>query len=162
MGARPVPRERVLECHRHQQLPPLHAVLPPIVEQAAGSREPAARAGELAAVHQDEHDPAGAPGRAPRVTAFKGLAMRTLPELDAVLVPAEQIRRRGEPLEVLRLERSLAIGSRELGEGIRPRSPLEGLPAPRVCRGRLTPVARHECIVRSAAALLPTRMGRRH
>ena len=35
--------------------------------------------------------------------------MRALPDLDAVLIPAGQIRRRGEPLEVVRLERGLTI-----------------------------------------------------
>ena len=49
--------------------------------------------------------------------------MRTLPHLDAVRIPAEEIRRRGEPLEILRLKRGLCIRGGQLCEGIRPRPP---------------------------------------
>ena len=98
MGARPVSLDRALQGHRHEQMPLLRAVVPRLVEQPACSREPAAGAGELAAVHQDEHQPARAPDGPRDVTPAQELAMRALPHLDAVLVPAEEIRRRGEPL----------------------------------------------------------------
>lgn len=62
--------------------------------------------------------------------------MRTLPHLHAVLIAADEVRRRGEPLEVLRLERRLPIRRGQLGERIRPRPPGEALPAARECLGR--------------------------
>ena len=126
-----------------------------VVEQPARPREPAAGAGELAAVHQDEDQPARAAGGPQHVAPAQELAMRTLPHLDAVLIPADQVRRRGEPLEVLRLERGLPISGGQLGEGIRPRPPVEGLPAaldvPRPSsRPRPRRLAGHEGLTRRA------------
>ena len=141
----------MLEGHRHEQMPPLCAVALAIVEQPACAREPAAGAGELAAVQQDEDQPARASGGPQHVTPAQELVMRALPHLDAVLVPADEVRRRGQPLEVLRLERGLAIRRGQLGEGIRPRPPGERTPGrARVPRPSSRPGSdvRHESIVR--------------
>ena len=140
VGARPVARDRVLKRDRHQQMPSLRAVALAIVEQPACPREPAAAASELAAVHQDEDHPAGTACGPLLVTPAQELVMRTLPHLDAVLIPADEIRRHREPLEVLRLERGLPIRGGQLGEGIRPRPPVEALAPARACLGaRHTP-----------------------
>ena len=59
--------------------------------------------------------------------------MRTLPRLHAVLIAANEVRRRGEPFEVLRLEPRLPIRRGQLGERVRPCPPSEALPAAREC-----------------------------
>ena len=56
--------------------------------------------------------------------------MGTRPDVDAVGVPAKQVGGRREPLHVLGLKRRLLVGGRQLGIGVRPRLPLEGLSAP--------------------------------
>jgi hypothetical protein len=52
--------------------------------------------------------------------------MGTRPDAGGVVVPAHQMSGRGQPLQVLRLERGLAVGGRQLGVGVRPRLPCEG------------------------------------
>ena len=49
-------------------------------------------------------------------------------ELVAVGVPADQVGGRGQPLEILRPERALPVGGRQLGVGLRPRLPPERHP----------------------------------
>ena len=95
--------------------------------------------------------------------------MRTLPQLDALLVATGQVRRRGKPLEIIGRERRLSISGRQLGERTGPSAPAEQLPAAierirRRCRvssnassgtsasrgapGRASVPARHERILR--------------
>jgi hypothetical protein len=136
MRARPISGYRALKGLRHEQVPPLRAVARAIVEQPARPRQPPGTAGELAAIQQYEDQPTRA-SRGPQYVALaQERAMRTLPRLHAVLITANEVRRRGEPLEVLRLERRLAIRRGQLGERIRPRPPTEALPAARECLGR--------------------------
>src|SRR5215207_358957 len=52
--------------------------------------------------------------------------MGTRPDIGAVVVPAHQIGGRGQPLQVLRLQRGLAVRGRQLGVGVPPRLPREG------------------------------------
>src|SRR5215216_6290711 len=63
--------------------------------------------------------------------------MRAGPYLGALVVLADQVSGRPEPLEVLRLERRLAIRRRQPGVRVPPSLALEGLPtlAERVGRG---------------------------
>ena len=70
--------------------------------------------------------------------------MGTLPRRDALVVPADQIRRHREPLDVLGIERCAPIRGRQLREGLRPRTPAEALAAARASLA----VIRHEGILR--------------
>jgi hypothetical protein len=83
--------------------------------------------------------------------------MRTLPRLHAVLIAANEVRRRGEPLEVLRLEPRLPIRRGQLGERIRPRPPSEALPATRECLGRRHALAPDDSPGTRAARGAPSR-----
>ena len=112
MGAGPVSLDRVLQGYRNEEVPLFRAVLPALVKQPACPREPAAGAGELAAVQQDEDQPGRATDGTHHVTPAQELAMRPLPDLHAPLIAAEEIRRRGEPLEILRLKRAPPIRGR--------------------------------------------------
>ena len=55
--------------------------------------------------------------------------MRALPGAGAVVVAADQVRGRREPLQVLGPERGRPIGGRQPREGVGPRLPAVGLPA---------------------------------
>jgi hypothetical protein len=83
--------------------------------------------------------------------------MRTLPRLHAVLIAANEVRRRGEPLEVLRLEPRLPIRRGQLGERIRPRPPSEALPAAREYLGRRHALAPDDSPGTRAARGAPSR-----
>jgi hypothetical protein len=52
--------------------------------------------------------------------------MGTRADVGGVVVPADQVGGRGQPLQVLRVQRGVAVGGRQLGVGIRPRLPCEG------------------------------------
>ena len=56
--------------------------------------------------------------------------MRPRPGVGGLRVPADQMRRDREPLEVVGLERRLAIRGRELRMGVAPRPPPERRAAP--------------------------------
>ena len=129
VSAGPVSLDRAQQRRRDQHIPELRAVAPAIVEQPARPGEPATAAGELPAIHQDEHQPARAPYGTQRLTGLQQLAMRTLPQLDALLVATGQVRRRGKPHEIIRRDRRLSIRRRQLGERTGPSTPTEQLPA---------------------------------
>ena len=155
--ARPISGDRALEGLRHEQMPPLRAVAPALVEQPARPREPSCAARELAAVEQDEDQPTRA-SRGPRYVApAQELAVRALPRLDAVLIAADEVRRRREPLEVLRLERRLPIRRGELSKRIRPRPPTEALPAAREYLGRRHALAPGDSPAKGASVSPDTR-----
>ena len=79
--------------------------------------------------------------------------MRPFPHRDAVLIPADEVRRHGEPVEVIRLERRRPIRGGQRGESIRPCPPVEALPAARACRGR----RRHAAASRDSPATSASR-----
>src|SRR6266496_2873812 len=62
--------------------------------------------------------------------------MRARQDLVPVGIPTYQIGGNSEPLQILRRKRALPVGGRQLVEGIRPRPPLEGGPAPIQCVSR--------------------------
>ena len=144
VGVRPVSLERALEGHRDEQVPLLRAVVPDLVDQPPCAREPAAGAGELAAVQQDEDQPARAAGGPLDLAPFQLRVMGTLPRRDARLVPTDQIRGHREPLDVLGLERGGPIRRRQFREGIGPRPAAEALATTRASLA----VTRHEGILR--------------
>ena len=133
-GALPVARDCVLQGQRHQQMSLLRAVVVlAIVQQPACTRKPATGTGEFAAIEEDEDDPARASGGRRDVTRAQLLLMRALPQLDAVLIPADEVRRGRQAPEVLRLERDLPVCGRELRKRIAPGAPVKGLPAAGAC-----------------------------
>jgi hypothetical protein len=74
-----------------------------------------------------EGQPECAPHRALHLPAAQELVVGTRPGLGDVVVPAGQVGGRGQPLQVLRAQRGVAVGGREPGVGIRPRLAREGL-----------------------------------
>ena len=132
VSAGPVSLDRAQQRRGDQHIPELQALAPAVIFQPARPREPAAAAGGLSAVQQDEHQPARAPDGTQRLTRVQELAMRTLPQLDALLVATRQLRR-GKPLEIIGRERRLSIRGRQLGERTGPSAPAEQLPAAIEC-----------------------------
>src|SRR5204862_3092581 len=74
------------------------------------------------------------------------LLMRARQHVVPVGVPTHQVGGDGEPLQVLRGQPDLPVGRRQLVEGVRPRPPPKGLPAPNQCvtrgHGRSPPPGR--------------------
>ena len=64
------------------------------------------------------------------VAPVQELVVRPRQQVDALGVPADQVGGGRQPLQILRLQRRLPVRGRELGVGVRPRLPAEGLPAP--------------------------------
>jgi hypothetical protein len=56
--------------------------------------------------------------------------VRTRQQVGALLVATDQVRRRDEPLKILRRQRRLPVRRQEVGIGIPPRPPPEGVPTP--------------------------------
>ena len=107
VGGRPVSRGGVLEGFRDQEMALLGAIVRNVFEQATSSRQPAAGAGELAGVEQQEDQPARATGGAQHVAAAQQFLVCALPRLDTEVVLSGEVRRRGQPLEVVRLQRGV-------------------------------------------------------
>src|SRR6266508_551557 len=127
---------KALDRDRYEQIPLLHTVQLAVVQQPPGPGEPAATAGQLAPVQQGGSQPERTPDGALRAAQPQPLVMRASPDVVAVGVPTQKVCGRGEPLQILRRQRSLPVGRRQLHEGIRPRPPPEGLPAPIQCVSR--------------------------
>ena len=129
-GGGGVALDQELQPGREQQVALLDAVPLEVVEQPAAPGDPAAAAGDLAAVEEAEGQPERAADRSLHVPPAQERLMRSRPHVDAVVVPPDQERGRGQPLQVLRLQRGLPVGRRQLRERIRPRPTPERLPAP--------------------------------
>ena len=97
-----------------QQVSPLHAVLPTLVEQPSRPREPSAGLGRLAFVEQPVREPEGRPGRCRRLVAVVKSVVRPAPEAGALRLPAGQVRGGRQPREIFGLERRLPIGGDEV------------------------------------------------
>jgi hypothetical protein len=125
-----------LECDRQEQIPLLHTVQLAVVQQPPGPGQPAAGAGQLAPVQQAVGQPERAPGGTLRAAQPQPRLMRARQDLVAVGIPTHQVGGHGQPLQILRGKRGLPVGRRQLVEGIRPRPPLEAVPAPIQCVSR--------------------------
>jgi len=127
---------KALQRQRYEQIPLLHAVQLAVVQQPPGPGKPAATAGQLAPVQQAEGQPERAPGGTLRAAQPQPLPMRARQDLVAVGIPTHQVGGLGQQLQILRGKRGLPVGRRQLVEGIRPRLPLQGGPAPIQCVSR--------------------------
>ena len=136
---RGVAHGKALEGGRHEQIPLLHTVQVSFVQQATGPGDPAATAGRLAPAEEAEGQPERAPDRSLHAAPAQPLVMGARPGIGAVVVPPDQVRRRGQPLQVLDLQRGFPVGGRQLRERIRPCPAPERLPAPIQRIGRRHP-----------------------
>jgi hypothetical protein len=120
---------KVLQSSGDEQIPPLGAIFPAVVEKPLGPGEPAVGGGYVTLQQKREAQPEGAPNRSWCIARAQALAMRTSPHVGAVAVPSGQVGGGGKALKVLRRERCLLVRRPQLGIRIRPRLPLEGLTA---------------------------------
>lgn len=67
VSAGPVSLDRAQQRRGDQHVPELRTVAPAVIEQSARPGEPATAAGDLSAIHQDEHQPGRAPDGAQRL-----------------------------------------------------------------------------------------------
>src|SRR4029453_18399188 len=109
--------------------------------QRRGRGTPAAGAGQLAPVQQAEGQPERAPGGTLGAAQPQPPPMGARQDLVALGIPTHQVGGLGQQLQILRGKGGLPVGRRQLVEGIRPRLPLQGGPAPiqRVSRGHAPP-----------------------
>jgi hypothetical protein len=129
-GRRGVALDQALQPGREHQVALLDTVLLEVVEQPAGPGDPAATTGDLAPVEVAEGQPERAPDRSLHAAPAQELVMRARPGVGAVVVPPDQVGGRRQPLQVLRLERGLPVGGRQLRKRIRPRPTPVRRPAP--------------------------------
>jgi hypothetical protein len=106
--------DEALERHGQEQIALLHAVVRGIVEQSSGSGDPGATASSFAVVYESESQPERASGGSFHVAPAQEPLMRARPGVGAVDVLAAQVRRRREPLEIVRLENVVPVGRREM------------------------------------------------
>ncbi|MEZ5318567.1 MAG: hypothetical protein R2752_14300 [Vicinamibacterales bacterium] len=96
------------------------------VEQASGAGHPRAGLRLLAApLEQREGHPEGASCRATRLAAVEEGLVRARPRAGPLGLASDEHRRRGEPVEILGLERRLTVGLRQPRVRLRPRLPRE-------------------------------------
>jgi hypothetical protein len=105
--------------HGNEQVAPLDAV-GRALEQALGTREPAARPGLVAAEEHVVADPERAPDRGRHVARVEVGAMSALETVHIVVVAAAHIARACEQLEVLGAERRRTAGGGQRLEGVLP------------------------------------------
>ena len=83
------PVQRAQQRGGHEQEAPLRAVAVLVLEQPQAARDPATGGCRLAAVDEDEDDPAGARDRPSPLAAAQQRLMRPLPHRDALVVLAD-------------------------------------------------------------------------
>jgi len=125
-----VTREHAPDRLEQDQVPPLHAIVSAIVQQPLATGEPPAALGRLALDQRGEAEPERAPRRPRGRASAQKHVMRPRPDVGALRVPADQVGGDREPLEVLGLERRLAIRGRQLRIGIAPGLPRKQRPPP--------------------------------
>jgi hypothetical protein len=154
-GRRP-PRSRIVTGHhllkgdRGEQVAALGA-LRLVLQQPVGPSQPTTGLRELPLVDQVEPEPEGGPPGPPTVAALGMELLGALQRPQALLDPAEEIRRRRQQLQVLSGQGGRPVGQRQRGVGVRPGQPPGRLAAPR----QLSIPAQRARL--PAGCLLPTR-----
>jgi hypothetical protein len=136
VGGRGVAGGEALQRDRQQQVALLDAVELAVVQQPPGPGQPAAAAGQLAAVQELQAQPERAPGGPRRVAGAEPPLERPRPRVGGVVVAADQEGGHREPLEVRRHQRRAAVQGRELGVGRRPVMAAVRVPGPVERAGR--------------------------
>ena len=108
---------------------PLLGAFADALEDPSRAGEPAAGGSHVAAGEHPESEPERAAGGWRRVAPRQVLLVSPRPQVRAVGVLSDQVRRHGEPIEVLGLEVVLSIGGRELRVRVGPVLPTVRLPA---------------------------------
>ncbi len=100
------------ECQREEEITALDAVVPPVVEQAAGTRQPAAGLSGFSLEHEGKRHPERTTSGPNRISRGQIFVVGASHDLGAVGIAADEMSRRREALEVFRCQRSLAIRHR--------------------------------------------------
>jgi len=100
---------------RHEQPSTLDAVEVALLDDALGPGEPGATLGHLARQQKLRTQSQGAPGGADRISHAHALMVGAGPDVDAVLVPPDQVRGHRHPLQVSELQRPLPVRRRQVG-----------------------------------------------
>ncbi len=129
-----LPQQR-LEVGGDQAEAPATAVRRRVRRQVLGPGKPTAGVGNLAAQEQDDAQPHRAPRRVLGTASRLMHGVRPLPRLLARLLLTDQVRRNGEPLEIVGLEAGRVEGD-QFGVRVTPRPTNKGLPGPLHCSHR--------------------------
>ena len=113
------------------QIAGFDALASALVQQALRAGDPGERAGELMVLLKSRGEPERTPDRPLDLTATKGFLVGARPDLRALRLPAGEIERRREPLQILGLEWPFAIGGCEMETGLGPRASRERISARR-------------------------------
>jgi hypothetical protein len=98
-----------------------------VIQQALPPVDPPAATAQFALVQENEGQPEGATGGAGHLTGLHVLVVRTRPCVDAVVDPANEVRSRREPLQILELQMRVTLRDRQLRERVPPRPPSKRL-----------------------------------
>ena len=143
-GVREVTADDALEGDRQQHVAVLRALLRQVVQEPVGAAQPATCLGEVALVIEMEEQPVGGSHGPSRLAAVDVALIGAPQRVEALLHLSEQKCRGRQELEVVRVQRSLAIGERQSG--------VRRLPIETLC-GRATA---HELTLDSAACSAST------
>ena len=127
VGGLDVAFERQSEGGAVAQVSLLDTISLTVVQQPLRPVDPPAATGQLTLVQQNEGQPEGATGGAGDLTGLHVLVVRTRPCVDAVVDPANEVRSRREPLQILELQMRVAFRGRQLRERVPPRPPSKRL-----------------------------------
>src|SRR5262245_28312406 len=122
-----------LDRERNQEIALHDAFETCLVEQTFCSNEPARRGSKGATLEAPECQPERGPGGALPVTSLEELVMRATPDRLALDVFSNQVGRRRQPLEILRVKRRFAVDRFQQSKRVGPRPSRERLPAGGAC-----------------------------
>ncbi len=125
--AGPQPHERV--GHQHHAPLRVRSALDP-VEQLGRPGEPRARAHVLSTQQHHDPHPGGTTRRLARLVGGQPRAIGAGADIVCLLVPAHEVRRAGQQVQVGGRERRDPVGLGQLGVGVRPHPRAERLPPP--------------------------------
>jgi hypothetical protein len=111
-GGAKITLEQEADGGRVKQISPFNAVQVAVINQLLPPVDPTAAAGELALVQEPRRPAKRPPRRPPDVADPQGFLMRTPPDINGLLVPADEIGGRPEQLQILKVEPGLTIRRR--------------------------------------------------
>ena len=117
-GRRDVPGRLVLENEREEHVPAFDAVLLALLEQPLRAPAPAGRAAHITAKREARANPERTAQGTRNLAGFRVELMCALETANPLVFVSEQVGRRGEQLEVRRLQPARLIDERELSVSV--------------------------------------------
>ena len=114
---------------REEEIAPLHAVVPTVVEQAPSTRQPATGLSGFSLEHEGKRHPERTTSGPNRIARGQIFVVSASHDLGAVGIPAYEMRGGRQTLQVFRGKRSLPIRHRQGREGLVPILAVEGFAA---------------------------------